>query len=67
VTPCSRVEIYEELGVSVYPEHGVVRPSETIVNFYQTTRCHMPDDMSLHGQRCCKNSVIFVIKVLFYL
>jgi hypothetical protein len=29
----------------------VVRSSETSVNFYQTTRRHIPEDSSVHGHR----------------
>jgi hypothetical protein len=27
------------------------RTSETLVNFYQTTRCYNPEDSNLHTQR----------------
>jgi hypothetical protein len=28
------------------------RTSETLVNFYQTTRCYNPEDSNLHTHRC---------------
>jgi hypothetical protein len=29
------------------------RTSETLVNFYQTTRCYNPEDSNLQPPKCC--------------
>jgi hypothetical protein len=57
VTPCGLVftNISEEVGFEVLTAVSmkiavfwVVAPSETLVNFYQTTRCYNPEDSNLH-------------------
>jgi hypothetical protein len=37
------------------------RTSETLVNFYQTTRCYNPEDSNLQILYCCQNSFISVL------
>jgi hypothetical protein len=43
VAPCSLVEVRFALMM------GAARTSETLVNFYQTTRRYNPEDSHLHG------------------
>jgi hypothetical protein len=43
VAPCSLVEIYQHFRGPCCLHHQGDR-SETLVNFYQTTRCYNPED-----------------------
>jgi hypothetical protein len=35
------------LGLRLDPEYGEARSAETSENFYQTSRCHIPDDSTI--------------------
>jgi hypothetical protein len=43
VAPCSLVEVYALMMEAA-------RTSETLVNFYQTTRCYNPEDSNLQTE-----------------
>jgi hypothetical protein len=47
VVPCSLVEVYQ--GIALMME--VACTSETLVNFYQTTRRYNPEDSHLRTRR----------------
>jgi hypothetical protein len=51
------------------PDDEAVRTSETLVNFYQTTRCYNPEDSNLHTHRRenLKSYMINVTSVNFIL
>jgi hypothetical protein len=57
VAPCSLVEVYQRLrGVCCLHHQGdemmeAISTSETLVNFYQTTRRYIPEDSHLHTHR----------------
>jgi hypothetical protein len=52
VVPCSLVEVYRRFtGPCDRPEMEAARTSETLVNFYQTTRRYNPEDSHLRTQR----------------
>jgi hypothetical protein len=44
------------------------RTSETLVNFYQTTRCYNPEDSHLHTHRRenLKSYLYFVLFISYY-
>jgi hypothetical protein len=58
VAPCSLVEVYENfIGPCCLHHYGTVlieaaSTSETLVNFYQTTRRYNPEDIYLCTYRC---------------
>jgi hypothetical protein len=57
VAPCSLVEAYRRFRGAFclhYQGDEAVSTSETSVNFYQTTRCNIPEDRHLHT-RCREN------------
>jgi hypothetical protein len=46
VAPCSLVEVYQRFrAIALMME--AARTSETLGNFYQTTRCYNPEDSNL--------------------
>jgi hypothetical protein len=50
VAPCSLVEVYQRFrAIALMME--AARTSETLVNFYQNTRCYNPEDSNLHTHR----------------
>jgi hypothetical protein len=52
VAPCSLVEFYQRFRGPCCLHHQGDRPartSETLVNFYQTTRCYNPEDSHLQS------------------
>jgi hypothetical protein len=54
VAPCSLVEVYQRFrGPCCLHHQGdeVARTSETLVNFYQTTRRYNPEDSHLRTHR----------------
>jgi hypothetical protein len=71
VAPCSLVEVYQRFRVPCCLHHQgdnkeAARNSETLINFYQTTRSHNPEeDSHLHTHRrenlksylCCMKAV----------
>jgi hypothetical protein len=50
VTPCSLVEVYQ-LFRGIIRMMEAARTSETLVNFYQTTRRYNPEDSHLRTHR----------------
>jgi hypothetical protein len=54
VAPCSLVEVSEVLAASIIIALMMeeARTSETLVNFYQTTRRYNPEDSYLSTHRC---------------
>jgi hypothetical protein len=51
VAPCSLVDVYQHFrGPCCLHHQGPVRTSETLVNFYQTTRRYNPEDSHPHMQ-----------------
>jgi hypothetical protein len=70
--PCSLVEVSEVLAASIIIAlmMEAVRTSETLVNFYQTTRCNNPEDSRLQNSDCYTmpfNSHCILISMLFNL
>jgi hypothetical protein len=62
VAPCSLVEVYQRFrGLMM----EAARTSETLVNFYQTTRRYIPEDSHLQGLKrsprfcSCKTSTVY--------
>jgi hypothetical protein len=54
VAPCSLVEFYQRFRGPCCVHHQgdeAARTSETLVNFYQTTRCYNLEDSNLHTHR----------------
>jgi hypothetical protein len=51
VAPCSLVEVYQRFRGPCCLHHQGDSTSETLVNFYQTTRCYNPEDSNLHTHR----------------
>jgi hypothetical protein len=58
VAPCSLEEVnqrFRGLAASIIRAIALMmeaaRTSETLVNFYQTTRCYNPEDSTLHTHR----------------
>jgi hypothetical protein len=47
--PCGPAEVYQRFIVLMME---AARTSETLVNFYQTTRRYNPEDGRLHTHRC---------------
>jgi hypothetical protein len=57
IAPCSLVEVYQRFRVIIALMMDVARTSETLVNFYQTTRRYNPEDRHLrtHGRKNLKS------------
>jgi hypothetical protein len=50
VAPCSLVEVYQRFRGPCCLHHQGERASETLVNFYQTTRHYNSEDSHLHSE-----------------
>jgi hypothetical protein len=47
--PCSLADIYKGLKQTVALKVAAADSTETLVNIYQTTRIHIPEDANLHN------------------
>jgi hypothetical protein len=58
VAQCSLVEVYQRFRGPCCLHPSIIRTSETLVNFYQTTRRYNPEDRHLQVPFSCSSDVI---------
>jgi hypothetical protein len=63
VTSCSLVEAYQRFRGPCCLHRQGGESSETLVNFYQTTRCYNPEDSNLRAHRR-ENLKSYLIKLV---
>jgi hypothetical protein len=65
VVPYSMVEDYQRLGgaFNIRAKMQAASTSETLVNFYQTTRCNNPEDSHLVRDIVYESTILFLGKL----
>jgi hypothetical protein len=63
VAPCSLVEVYQRFRGRIALMMEAARTSETLVNFYQTTRCYNSEDSNLRNEVRLHNGVNTIVLI----